>query len=113
MYKVNGIQKRINSKRKLTADLLALAEGLRVKNNYSDLPRVNLYNIDSGFAIIYCGKSLARSEQMSAYILRSEDLRGFLEANRQYKPKAAPFLIKVNSGLAVYSVRIDFSLEGA
>ena len=114
MYKVNEIQKRINSKRKLAADLLKLAEGLRVKNNYADLPRVEVGTLDEGYVFLDCGNTVCRSARMSWYILASEDLRGFLEANQRYQPKAEQYFRRVgkSGGQAVSCVRIVFTFQG-
>lgn len=112
MTNINGIQKRINIRRKLAGDLLALAEGLRIKNNYSDLPKVNTQTLTEGYAILNCGNTVSRSFQMSAYILRSDDLRGFIEVNRRYHPQAEQFIRKVGNPIrAAACVRITFDLQ--
>lgn len=113
MYKVNEIQKRINTKRKLAADLLKLAEGLRIKNNYADLPRVDVGTLDDGYVYLDCGNTAFRSARMSGYILLSEDLRGFMEVNRRYQPKAEQYFRRVGKSgrQAVSCVRIEFALQ--
>ena len=106
---INEIQKRISRKRRLTEDLLKLAEGLRVKNDHAKWPKANVKYIDDGVAFIKCGETSARAAVMSMKVLQSEDLRGFLAANRQYKPKAEQYLLRSCDGKTALScVRIEF-----
>lgn len=112
MKSINQIQKRSSSKRKLADDLLQLAAGLRMKNNYSNLPRVHINHLDDGYAVIDCGEMTGRSAYIASCILNSEDLHGFLDANRKFKPRAEHTLRHVGKTTKVVScVRIEFQIE--
>ena len=109
MYK--NIMGKIGRERQLKADLRRLTEGLRVKNELTDYPRVLTSTIAEGHVIINCGEAAKKAARMSEYILSSEDLRSFCKVYANYSPIAERSIRTGHKGTPVPCLRINFKFQ--